>query len=165
MNSRKFDWINISTFILVVSLSIFVGWFFTSKIIKIESKKENNQLEFAKDSLTLQDSVYSYIFELRLDHPEVVFAQVMLESNKLSSKLFRENHNLFGMKIAGNRPTTAIGVKNGYAYYKTWRESVIDYALYQAAYRRNLSKEEYYIKLGENYAEDSEYVQKLKSYK
>ena len=61
MNSRKFDWINISTFILVVSLSIFVGWFFTSKIIKIESKKENNQLEFAKDSLTLQDSVYSYI--------------------------------------------------------------------------------------------------------
>ena len=164
MNSRKFDWIGISTFILVVSLSIFVGWFFTSKSIKIGSRQDK-QTMIKTDSLNLQDSIYSYIFELRLDHPEVVYAQVMLESNKLNSKLFRENNNLFGMKISGNRPTTAVGVKYGYAYYKTWKESVIDYALYQAAYRRNLSKEEYYLKLGENYAEDSEYIQKLKSYK
>jgi len=96
-------------------------------------------------------------------HPDIVYAQAMLESNNGRSKIFRESNNLFGMKLAKNRPTTAIDEQFGHAYYSTWKASVIDYALYQSAYLRGLSKESYFKYLSQNYAEDVEYVNKLKA--
>lgn len=134
--------------------------FFTNPNKALEKKKEVIQ-----NSLSLQDSIYNYIYSIRIDHPSIVFSQAMLESNKCSSKIFKENNNLFGMRISGSRPSTAIGVKYGYAIYNSWKESIIDYALYQSAFIRNFSEEEYYIRLKENYANDPEYIQKLKKSK
>jgi uncharacterized FlgJ-related protein len=117
--------------------------------------KENTK--FSKDKLK------EYILDLNIRFPHIVFAQAILETNEFKSNLFKENSNLFGMKEATKRPTTNSGVENGHAYYNSWRESVQDYAMFAAAYLNNLkTEEEYFQYLRANYAEDSEYVEKLK---
>ena len=45
------------------------------------------------------------------------------------------------MKQARARATTANGTQLGHAYYDDWKESVTDYALYQAAYLNKIRKE------------------------
>ena len=67
------------------------------------------------------------------------------------------------MKQARIRPTTALGTNIGHAYYNDWKESVYDYALYQAAYLRKIKSEEQYFEyLGSYYAEAKHYVKALK---
>ena len=66
------------------------------------------------------------------------------------------------MKLAKNRPTTAIGVtKSGFAIYRSKRESIIDYALWKSYYARKLTKSEYLSLLGKMYAENPDYISKL----
>jgi flagellum-specific peptidoglycan hydrolase FlgJ len=67
------------------------------------------------------------------------------------------------MKEARVRLNTAQGTERSHAYYNTWQESLMDYALYAATYLKTLSTEEqYYTYLEQNYAEDPDYVKKLK---
>jgi uncharacterized FlgJ-related protein len=80
-------------------------------------------------------------------------AQAIVESNLGKSLLFRTNYNLFGMKEAKQRLTNAIGTEHNHAFYNTWRESVIDYALYQASYMSNLNETQYFQALDASYAE------------
>ena len=62
------------------------------------------------------------------------------------------------MKQARARATTAKGTQLGHAYYDNWKESVTDYALYQAAYLNKLRTESKYLKyLDKNYAEAKNY--------
>ena len=67
------------------------------------------------------------------------------------------------MKPAKLRPTTSKGVLNGYAYYNNWKESVLDYALYQAAYAKSIDTEDNYYILLTTFAEDTSYTKKLKN--
>ena len=83
------------------------------------------------DTLEFRDSVFNYIQELNIKHPEIVFKQAQIESGNFSSKVFRENNNMFGMRVPFRRANTVIGENRGYAVYESWRHSVIDYALYQ----------------------------------
>jgi flagellum-specific peptidoglycan hydrolase FlgJ len=70
---------------------------------------------------------------------------------------------MFGMKEAKLRANLAKGTNRGHAYYETWQESVIDYALYYSSYLRSINTEgEYFEYLRQNYAEDPTYVQRLK---
>lgn len=108
--------------------------------------------------------VRRYLVQLNVKYPDVALAQMKLESANGTSKVFREGNNLFGMKKAERRPTTAMGEKNNHAYYSHWRQSCIDYALWQAfvANPENISSERawlYYI--GRIYAVDDAYHQKL----
>ena len=67
------------------------------------------------------------------------------------------------MKVAKKRPTTNKGEENGHAYYETWQESVVDYAFYQAQYLNDIKTEsDYFVYLKQNYAEDTNYVDRLK---
>ena len=67
------------------------------------------------------------------------------------------------MKMAGARPSTAIGVNNSHALYESWEDSVLDYALYQSAFLRKLKTEKEYLQyLNKRYAEDSIYNINLK---
>lgn len=108
------------------------------------------------------EQIWIEINDLNIEYPSIVFSQAMLESNFATSDLFSENNNLFGMKYSGSRPTTSNKIHNGYKKYKDWRESIIDYALLQSCFYRNLSKDEYYNKLQSIYAEDKNYVINLK---
>lgn len=126
----------------------------TKAIILREADKDN---EFSP--LKLKE----YILELNIRYPHIVLAQAQKESGTGKSPMFKSNHNLFGLKQATQRPTTALGTDNNHAYYDNWRESVLDYAFLQAAYMHDLKTEdEYYQYLGQYYAEDPNYVTSLK---
>jgi hypothetical protein len=74
---------------------------------------------------------------------------------------FKENNNLFGMKMPEYRKTTAIGINRGHAVYSSWRESVIDYALWQGKRARYSTKNQYLRRL-KSYAADPNYITKIK---
>lgn len=148
--------------LFLIFLGVFFGYIvsfsipnplYLERTIKILNERE----KFSEESLK------EYILELNIKFPDVVLAQSRLESGGYKSQLFRTNNNLFGMKKATSRPSTNKGVENGYAYYDNWKQSVVDYALYQAAYLSDIkSRDEYLQYLQQRYAEDSSYVTKLK---
>jgi uncharacterized FlgJ-related protein len=105
-----------------------------------------------KDNFTF-NSFKTYLKELNIKYPHIVMAQAMLETNHFQSHIFKENHNLFGMREAKQRLTNAIGTEHNHAFYNTWKESVIDYALYQASYMSNLNETQYFQALDDSYAE------------
>jgi uncharacterized FlgJ-related protein len=125
----------------------------TKSIIIKESAKEN---EFSPKKLR------EYILELNIKFPHIVYAQARLETGNFKSQIFKTNHNLFGMKVATLRPTTNKGEENGHAYYEGWRESVVDYAFYQAQYLSDIKTEAEYLQyLKANYAEAPNYMEQL----
>ena len=109
------------------------------------------------------DKMVYLMKELNIKYPHIVFAQSLIETGHFDSKIFKENNNLFGMKQARTRVTTAQGTQYNHAYYDNWRESVYDYAFYQCRYLSGLKNEEEYLAyLGRSYAEDPNYVSKIR---
>jgi uncharacterized FlgJ-related protein len=87
----------------------------------------------------------------------------MLETNNYKSSIFKENHNLFGMKEAKRRVTLSKGTNRNHAYYNSWIESLLDYGFYQSHYLNDIrTEQQYYNYLSQYYAEDGEYVNKIK---
>lgn len=126
----------------------------TKAIILREADKEN---EFSRERLK------SYILELNIKYPHIVLAQAELETGGFKSFIFKTNKNCFGMKEAKRRPTTNKGTENNHAFYTTWKESVQDYAMFAAAYLNDIRNEnDYFEYLKQNYAEDPNYINKLK---
>lgn len=126
------------------------------KQIALETSGEEPQQQVI-EQISFEDSVYTYIIELNIKHPDVVLKQAKIESGNFKSKIFIENNNMFGFKKAYKRANTQIGVNRGHATYNSWQECIIDYALYQTYSAKNLSKEEYINFLGKHYAEDPNY--------
>lgn len=102
-----------------------------------------------------------FIYILKIQHPDIVFIQAQIESAHFKSNIFRENNNLFGMKMAKKRKTVAIGVNRGHAKYSSWQASVLDYKLMQKRYAHNKSRNQYFVYL-KHYAEDANYINKIK---
>lgn len=145
-----------------------LGWCFLVFIIfnnyKIQTliKEKIIGIEYNTNINFSQDSLVNYIKELNIKFPHIVLAQAQIETGNFTSNIFKENHNLFGMREAKQRATTSKGTKRGHAHFDTWKNSVLDYALFQCRFTSKLSESEYYNYLGENYAEDSTYVLKIK---
>lgn len=117
----------------------------------------NNRNDFSQDKLV------TMLNDLNVRFPHIVLAQARLETGGYKSRIFKENNNLFGMKQATVRVNTAAGTQHNHAYYDTWKESVYDYAFYQTRYLSGAKSEsEYLYVLGQSYAEDPSYVEKLK---
>jgi len=108
--------------------------------------------------------LYLEIIENDIKHPDIVLAQAILESGYLSSQIFIENNNLFGMRFPERRPTVAIGENKGYSIYNCWMGSVKDYKLFQEFLfkRKEKTRDEYFDYLDRIYAEDPNYVPFLK---
>lgn len=133
----------------------------------------NNLSDFEKEILVIdlnnkhdftQDKFVQMLKDLNVKYPWIVMAQARIESGGYRSRIFRENHNLFGMKEPNVRITTAQGTQYNHAYYNTWRESVYDYAFYQARYMSSAkSEEDYFYILGQSYAEAPDYINALKN--
>jgi len=139
---------------------------FLSKGIKDDIKyisEETKMMIINEDRVFTEDKLKQFILELNIKFPHIVYAQARLESGYFKSKIFRTNNNFFGMKVARKRPTTNKGEQYGHAYFDSWRDCVVDYAFYQAAYLHDIKTEnQYYAYLSANYAEDPNYVSKLK---
>ena len=117
---------------------------FEDQVIIVNHRINN---EFSKGALVEE------LKRLNIKFPHIVLAQSIIESGHFESNVFRCNHNLFGMKQARQRVTTALGTNLNHAYYSNWKESVLDYAMFQAAYLRDLKTEEaYLLYLDKNYA-------------
>lgn len=116
--------------------------------------------------LLTHELLYEQIIEKNIKHPEVVFAQAVLESGHFKAPLFINKNNLFGMKVPKKRETTAINKgKKGYAKYHSWDSSVDDYLLWQQFTLKNkseLTKTQYLSLLGKIYAKDKKYISSLK---
>jgi|TARA_B110000908_G_C10115443_1_gene385044 hypothetical protein len=111
-----------------------------------------------------QDALVQELKRLNVRYPHIVLAQSILETGHYESRIYMENNNLFGMKQARARATTALGTQLGHAYYDNWKESVVDYAFYQAAYLNKLRTEKKYLNyLDKNYAEAKNYDITLKN--
>jgi uncharacterized FlgJ-related protein len=109
------------------------------------------------------DDVFNFLKSCNLEHPEIVFAQIRLESGNLESRLSRENNNILGMKHPRQRPTTSLGERLGFASYTSWKECIFDYMIWQSRYAKKLSKNEYFQLLDKVYAEDGSYEKKLRN--
>ena len=106
----------------------------------------------------------SKLNELNVRFVDVAVAQAKLETNTFRSNIFVENNNLFGMKEATMRINLAKGSQHGHAYYDTWEDSVLDYAMWCASYAKHCRTDEQFLQLLNGYyAEDPNYVAKLRT--
>ena len=172
-------------------MKVFLKWTTTIVLLGIlvysgvwlEKKKINAMVEFPEEEVVVErdcidlviyvhevgkqeinaERVLTLLDILNMEHPHIVFAQMRLESGNFKSDLAKNNDNFFGMKYPRQRATVARGVDRGYACYRSWSYSVLDYAIWQRRYASGLTEEEYLEMLSEKYAEDKAYVRKVKS--
>lgn len=110
--------------------------------------------------------VYDHIVCMQIKFPDIVLAQAILESGSFKSNLAKKNKNLFGMRLARIRSTTAKGQVHGYAKYDSWQESVKDYKLWQQhmmSKNPNMTRSQYMNLLNRIYSQTSSYAIRLKS--
>jgi hypothetical protein len=130
----------------------------------LNSYEKNLLLLNIKETPFNEDELVSLMKELNMKFPHIALAQSYVETGKFQSKIFRENNNLFGMKQAHHRVNTAKGTQHNHAYYDNWEASVYDYAFYQCRYLGGIrTEEEYFRYLNASYAEDPNYVSKIKT--
>lgn len=82
--------------------------------------------------------VYSLLLKHGFDSEQakLVVSQAAHETNNFSSRIFKQNNNLFGMKVSSRKIATS--EKNGHAVYSNIEDSVKDYKAYYTA--RNYNK-------------------------
>lgn len=145
---------------------VFVAIWFTHKRNQVDlSEAYVTGDSIPTEQLSLDDSIRRFIKFINVSHPDIVYAQAVLESGNFTSYGFRTRNNLFGMK----RATRRANMNNGegiWSHYERWEYSVVDYALYQATYMtdsagRVYDRETYLRKLQRSYAEDPRYTEKL----
>lgn len=158
---------NISKILTIILISLVFLAFSITRCSTVPTTTEISEVDSLEMmDLEFRDSVSLFIKQMNMQHPDIVLAQSILESGNFKSKIFIENNNLFGMKEPLSRNTVALGTKNGHAYYKNWQHSVIDYALYQSSYffnsKRDYGRQDYLERLSRSYAQDPNYINKLK---
>jgi uncharacterized FlgJ-related protein len=169
-NSKTLEMVKIHYYKLILGIGIVLLWCFTSfyyghylgfktgKTSQITEKDVVLVYRDTENSGFTKRKFYEYLKEINIKFPELVFAQAIKESG-LKSPLFKENHNPFGMKEASKRPNMQNGTQGGYAYYDTWKNSIIDYAMYQSyvGLSKFKTEEEYLLYLTEMNYYDTEH--------
>jgi hypothetical protein len=165
-NSEKlaFEKVNIKKYIAIITLGFVMVFILSSYIWKevviIHAEKEvrlRTDDSFSKEKLFLEIDKYSF------KYPDIVKAQAIAESNHFKAPVFKQNNNMFGMREAMVRITTANGSNLNHAYYENWRYCVTDRALYEARYLSKLTRAEYFSYLDQVYAEGDGYSKLLKN--
>jgi len=159
----KFIYYSLAVLLVTIFISYVIGRSVSlNDLTKYEKELIILNLEKEKNKFT-EGKLIDLLKELNVRFPHIVLAQAKLESGNYKSKVFLQNHNLFGMRQARVRINTAKGTNLNHAYYDTWKESVMDYAFYQCRYMSNASTEaEYYAALDASYAEANQYSETLK---
>ena len=164
----RYNKVSLMTKTFALLISLLVIWLISSAMSKTVTKEiyidgETKMLVLEEHNEFSEEKLDAYLREINIKFPNIVKAQATLETGYFKSEMFIVNHNLFGMKVAKLRPTTALGENLGHAFYDNWKQSVLDYAFYQAAYLRQIKTEgDYLTYLELNYAEDPQYINKIK---
>lgn len=147
--------------ILFLAFGYGIGYHFSPK--KETVVEQTSSVQAADDDFS-PEALLAFMKELKIKYPETVLSQARLETGNFQSDIFKENHNLFGMKVAASRPTSAIGTNRGHAQYRNWRESVIDYALLQSYIIAKLpsnNNKEYRSYIQKFYSTTSDYLKRI----
>lgn len=105
-----------------------------------------------------EEKLIEEIKRLNFNFPYLVYCQSYVETGAWTSRIYRENNNLFGMKQAQVRANLAVGTQYEHAYYNNWKESLYDYAFYYSEYLSDIKDEDQYIDyVNQRYAEHPEY--------
>jgi flagellum-specific peptidoglycan hydrolase FlgJ len=168
IHTLQFEKVSLLVRILKFLGIIFLGFIFlgvnTSKTYTQYITDTENVLLISDNSKFSEEKLVHKIKELNLPFPHITLAQAKLESGDFSSKIFKENNNLFGMKEARVRINLARGTQFGHAYYNSWEESILDYCFWYSNYARRCKNEkELFQLLGKIYAEDTRYVELLQN--
>lgn len=150
-----------------ILIVIFIAFVFSFTLINTQKLNNNYYIfkveikdsvyitpEDISDSLSIEN-VKGYIKALGIKHDKIVLAQVILETGHLKSVACKQKNNLFGFTS-----------KSGIMSFTHWKESVRYYSDWQYRHyqeKLNNSPDDYYkflIKV--NYAQDPEYISKLK---
>lgn len=124
------------------------------KVVYVEMPKDtingmviNTDIIFipAERSIFNKDNLDYFASEMGIKYWYYVRNQIVVETG-FTSESCTKAYNLFGMKLPGQRETTAIGEMFGHARFKHWVYSLYDYKLWQDIKLKN-----YPIKKGENY--------------
>ena len=148
---------------VAIGLLLVLG--FTSKPKdKIQTLSQEERLIVIREYNEFSETkLIEKIKQLNFRYPHIILAQAKLESGNFKSTIFLENNNMFGMREAKLRANLAKGTNRNHAYYETWQDCILDYALYYSTYLSDIRTEgEYFEYLRQNYAEDPTYVQRLK---
>jgi len=153
----------IAALCLSVILSLGLG-FLAIQGTKIEKLTPEEKLIVIREGREFsEEKLIEKIHRLNFKFPHIVLAQAKLESGNFKSAIFLENHNMFGLREARLRANLAKGTNRSHAYYDSWEDSLLDYALYYSTYLGRLrSESEYFQYLQQSYAEDPTYVRRLK---
>ena len=65
-----------------------------------------------------------------IQQAKILTSQAAHETGNFTSAIFLNNNNLFGMKLPNSRQTTAIGQKDGFAYFENLEDSINDLIIY-----------------------------------
>jgi len=167
---KKYSFIDITrmtkiflTTVISLTIVMLMMWLLKPKSDKVLVKllpQEVKVLVIKENNTFSKEEFIKYLKEINIKFPHIVYAQAWQES-RFSSPIFKENNNLFGMKLARSRTTTATGLHRKHAMYNSWKECVLDYALYQASYLNHIKTEEQYLQYLKSYAGSPTYVQKI----
>ena len=114
-------------------------------------------LRLEQPEFLLSEAPDDYLMEAleyyNVEHKNIVYAQAILETGHFRSKVCKEYNNLFGLYNS---------YKGDYYKFDHWSESVVAYLNYiQYRYKPPDDYYQFLIKIG--YAEDPQYVEKLKN--
>jgi len=142
---------------MIKKITITLVALLTSLEVGSASFKRRAELPFSPSN------VLATMNEIGILYPDIVMAQAKIETGHFTSKVFKENHNLFGMRLPRQRSTTAIGEQYNHAQYTSWRQSVVDYKLWQDKVLTKVKGRRAYLRyLHKNYAENKQYVKLIK---
>lgn len=114
-------------------------------------EKKNNEVSvvYEKTLPPTNERVMSELKKQHIVHPDIVLAQARLETGNFSSNVCKKHNNLFGL-MKGDE----------YPYFSHWKQSITYYKNHvQSRYKGG----DYYDFLADiGYAEDKEYINKLK---
>ncbi len=180
LNGTKFIKRFTATLVIVFILCFCMSDY--SSVANIESRTTPEYFHKQKFPLICtEENLKNEIQQNRIICPDEVYAQIIIESGHFNSFLFKRANNLLGMRFPCQRTTTAIGIylpdedtiikgtqaelkkyakKNNFAVYETWADCVADYKLWQDQCFRLTEK--YLTFLGSYYAEDANYVAKIR---
>jgi uncharacterized FlgJ-related protein len=162
-NTLDYELTNVISKYKVIISVLFISVFSLSFVAIKKPSKEYIETEITLKQDDNQKKLFDRIDELPFEYPDIVKAQMVLETANFKSKVFKFNNNAFGMKLARQRITTAIDDNLNHAVYKSVEESIIDRLLYETKYMSKLSREDYFNFLDKLYAEGDNYSKTLKN--
>ena len=105
--------------IILGSASLYIGYNLGRNTL-ISLTDEEKLIIIQEHNKFNEDKLIDKLKELNVNFPYIALAQAKLETGNYTSKIFRESNNLFGMKEAKSRITTAKGTQFNHAYHRPY---------------------------------------------